>query len=653
MEKTLNQSKNSEWKEIQKNITKFSSFDLSYADSSDKENYNSLLAKLTTLRDEKSKEFALPTNLVSVVDDIEKTLKHKYNQPQQIKKFRGLWEKNLKSAPQSTALNTLKLRFDKAISELTDKVEASGKQRDEAAKQAIADINKVSKLIKDGHLADAKIGINKIAENKKIAGQHKLIQDNKFALDNLWNELKELRKWQKWSNDEIRLRMINDLKSLVGTGTHPDTLLKKMKEANKTWKDLEDSEKLEGDKFGVRNMEQWVQFREVQKALFEPAQPYFEKRSEIWSQELEHLEADIKELKTIDLIATEDRDLARLVRDSIKKLRSLDKVPPNKRGACASGLRAGIKRLDEHLSESYEVASRRKEKLIESAQEFLELEDLDAAIEGAKSLQADWKKAGIVNQAQERKLWKKFRKINDAIFNRLKQKRQDAKNESNELFETAKTLISETQTKIEQTTSSQSIHSLVENFRSQFNELNIQSKGIENQARTLIQFAQTQIQKSSIQESLESLKALADKAKLCQEIEQGILEASEAEEKWSELPQVSETKLEKQIQKRFNSALKNKQNDEFVESATQFLIASEYLTGNATPEEDKELRLNYQVEVLSKRMSGEESLSVSEQASSLLKQWYLLDGSQEEFLKKNQSRIENVIQQLYELMANS
>jgi exonuclease SbcC len=650
LESAMKHAPSMEWKELQAQIGKYSGFDLSHAELQDKERYESILDELKALRDEKSKEFALPDRLLKVVDDLEKSLKHKFNQPQQIKTFRNQWDQNFKQAPNSSALQTLKIRFDNAMTQLAENVEASANKRDEAAKKAVADIDKVSKLIKDGHLAEAKIAINKIAENKRIAAQHQLIQKNKFAFDSLWNELKELRKWQKWSNDEIRVRMIQDLKSLVGTGTHPDTLLKKMKESNKAWKELEDSEKLEGDKFGVRNMELWAQFREVQKALFEPAQPYFEKRSEIWNKELESVEKDIKDMKEIDLQETSDRDLARMVRAAAGRLRSLDKIPPNKRGACASGLRAGIKRLDDHLSESYDIAARRKEKLIDAANELIELEDLDTAIEQAKALQAEWKEAGIVNQNRERKLWKNFRKANDAIFNRLKQKKNEEKQANNEVFESAKTLIAETRSQLDNENTSQGIHSLIEVFKDKFNELDIRSVKLNNQAKELIHSASDTIHQMESQESREALKDLANKAELCQKLELGLVDQNEAQDQWSQLPSVQDNKAEKLIQKRWKQATKSKANTSFVDQATQFLVASEYLTGTATPEADKELRLNYQVEVLAKRMSGEESMSVSQQASDLLTQWYVLPGSEKEFLDKNKKRIDSVVNHLYELI---
>jgi len=71
-----------------------------------------------------------------------------------------MWDSEAKKAHNNTAFSTLKNRFDKAMLKLADKIESSAAMRDEAAKNAVEAIPKVQKLIKEGHLADAKIAIN-------------------------------------------------------------------------------------------------------------------------------------------------------------------------------------------------------------------------------------------------------------------------------------------------------------------------------------------------------------------------------------------------------------------------------------------------------------------------------------------------------------
>ncbi|MBL4660394.1 MAG: DUF349 domain-containing protein [Alcanivoracaceae bacterium] len=647
LKKSLADSQHSSWEELQTQISKYSGYDMEHANAEQKHDFEEQLKSLKALRDTQSKQQDLPEKLLAVTDKLDAALKHKYMQPNQLAQFRKMWETHAKQASSNTAFNTLKNRFDKAMLMLTEKIVKSADLREEAAKNAVAAISKVKSLIKDGQLANAKIAINKIAENKKIAGFHQLIKDHKFEFDTLWNELKELRQWQTWSNDKIRVRLIDELKALLGTGTHPDVLLKKMKEANEQWKNMEDHEKLAGDKYGVRNMELFTEFRAVQKALFEPAQQFFEKRSEIWGKELEQLEVDIQALDDVDLIETADRDLSRMVRSAINQIRNLDKIPPKMRGKCAAAIRSGTARIDKHLKESYAIAERRKQKLIEQAQELVELEDLDTAIEGAKALQQEWKNAGIVQQVQERKLWKAFRQANDAVFNRIKLQRDQVKQENKELMDQANALITECKSIITTEQSAHIIHSTIEKFKDDWNALKIENRGLLIKVDKLITSCEQKLKSLENSESIDLFKNAQKFATICQDLELNKIDADKAQEKWDKLKPVSDKKMANKLSKRLKNA--NNSNSNFIETASTILIATEYLTGIASPDEYKEQRLAYQVDELSKRMSGETIIPETEKAQQLLTQWFTL-GVDEKFIKTNDKRIKKVIKNLFEIL---
>jgi hypothetical protein len=646
---SLADAKDATWEQLQTQISKYSGFEMTHATTEQANEFEEFLSTLKVLRDAQSQEQDLPDSLLAVADKLDAALKHKLNQPNQINDFRKLWDSQAKKAKSNPAFNTLKNRFDSAMLKLAEKIENSAALRDQAAKDAVSGIEKASKLVKDGQLADAKIAINKIAHNKKLAGLHPLIKENKFAFDNVWSELKELRQWQTWSNDKIRIRLIEDLKALVGTGTHPDALLKKMKESNKQWKDMEDHEKLEGDRYGVRNQEQYSQFRAVQEALFTPAKEFFEKRSEIWGNELEQVEANIQALHDVDLEETSDRDLARMVRDAVKQLRNLDKIPPKNRGKCAAKIRSGTARIDAHLKESYKAAERRKQKLIEQAQQLVEHENLAEAIEQAKALQQEWKNAGVVHQSQERKLWRVFRKTNDAVFNRIKEQRDIETQENKELMEQAKTLIIEVEKSIESEKEARAINSTIEKFKDDWRALRVDNNGLRNRADKLITASEQKVASLANSETIEMIKHTQKFANICQDLELGKIDKDKAQEKWDKLKPLADIKLTKQLTKRFNDF--EKRNDEYSETAGKILIAAEYLTGSATPDAYKEQRLAYQVDQLSKRMGGEESIPEQEKTKNLLNDWFTLSGANSDFIKSNDKRIKKLIKSLYELLS--
>ena len=391
-----------------------------------------------------------------------------------------------------------------------------------------------------------------------------------------------------------------------------------------------------------------MQFRAVQEALFTPAKEFFEKRSEIWGTELEQVEASIKILNEVDLEQTPDKDLAKMVREAVKQLRNLDKIPPKNRGKCAARIRSGTARIDAHLKESYKVAERRKEKLIEHAQQLIEHENLDEAIEQAKNLQHEWKNAGVVHQSQERKLWKAFRKANDAVFNRIKQQRDIVNQENKELMDRANTLIMETEKNIDSKKEAQTINSLIEKFKDDWRNLQIDNNGLRNKADNLISSSEEKVASLANSEFIDSLKNTQKFATICQDLELGILDIDSAQVKWDKLKPLTDKRLSKKLSQRFSNY--ETTNEDYIDTAGSILIATEYLTGSATPDAYKDKRLAYQVDELSKRMSGEESMPASDKAMSLLNEWFTLPGADKAFIKENDKRIKKSIKSLYELL---
>ncbi|WP_156498322.1 DUF349 domain-containing protein, partial [Oleiphilus sp. HI0079] len=59
-------------------------------------------------------------------------------------------------------------------------------------------------------------------------------------------------------------------------------------------------------------------------------------------------------------------------------------------------------------------------------------DDLNAAMQGAKTLQNEWQQVGITEHKKDRALWKAFRKSCDAIFERRDEERNKAKDAEKE-----------------------------------------------------------------------------------------------------------------------------------------------------------------------------------------------------------------------------
>ena len=126
------------------------------------------------------------------------------------------------------------------------------------------------------------------------------------------------------------------------------------------------------------------------------------------------------------------------------------------------------------------------------------------------------------------------------------------------------------------------------------------------------------------------------------------IDKQQATDKWDKCKPIENAKLASTLQKRFDNA--DQPNENFETAANEILIAAEFLTGQATPDEFKEQRLSYQVNELSKRMGGEEKMDSIDKAKQLLNDWFILNGANKGFIKKNNTRINKNIKALLDML---
>ncbi len=643
IEESLNKQKSFSLREIQDVISKYHTLKPSDLPTALSERHQQLEQQLTEIRDQVQKDQQIPSSVTDTLDQINQLLNKEIVQPDQLGRFKKQWSKVTKNTKQSEAFTAITQQFNEASLKLAEKIEQSAQLRDQAAKDAIALIEPTVAQIKDGHLTKAKEMTNQMAAKKKLAGfNHPLIKQSKYQLDSVWQQLKDLRNWQKWSNDKARGDIIDELKDMIGKAAHPDAVMKKLKEVNERWYALEDMEKLPGDKFPSRNQKMWQEFRIVSKALFEPTQPFFEKRSEQQTSYLTDIQASIDSMNAIDLEEASERDLARSCRDAIRHLKSLDKLPPKQRGKTAKSLRKGINRIDNKLNEFYQAAENKKLKLIDQAQELKSVDDIDEAIEAAKQLQHQWKSAGIVRQNTERKLWKKFRKANDAVFNRRDQAKQELNDAHQEQIKQTQAFLNEFKKLHKKAKNKDQLDSLKQDFTKGWSALEKPEKLLSHEYNHMLQSINDSIKKDQFKAIIKSFK---DKQKLDEQfsqLEQDQIDDKQFEEKTAKL-------LGPELADFFKQRAAADAGDE---TLSQMLIQGEFITGLETPEQDIEARMAHQVKVLSERMSGEKALSNQSQASTWLNQWFLLEKPNAGLLKKNNKRIKNIIKAMMDLLTD-
>lgn len=577
---------------------------------------------------------SLPAACHQIISDINQQLTKKTASPQSINRYKKQWQQATKKLPPSDDLMVLQNQFDQALLQLADKISHSAKQRDEAADKVMAMLEPIQLKIKDGQLTAAKAEINKLTELQKQCGfNHPKIKQHKFQIDQLWQQLKELRQWQQWSHDKVRTQLIEELEKLVGSGLHPDAVLQKLQQANQQWSDLEDMEKLPGDRYSPRNQKQWLAFRAVSQALFEPAQPFFEKRSEVQDAGLQQVQDHINRMQEVDLLDTSAPDLSKLTQQAVKHLKNLDSLSPKDRGKVAKALRQAMERINKHLAIGYKTAETNKQKLIEQALALTEMDDLEAAIEAAKELQKKWPEQGYVKPHTERKLWQKFRKANDRIFNRRSTEQQATKAAADKQYKQTNQWLKQQQKLIAACNQVEALAEVMATAREAWLSLDNESPQTNTKWQQLVTEMESRKQLLKSQEKQQQFQAWqqVDDLYLQYELEKINLES---------LQQKLST-FEAAAIKPFQFRLDNTVDPTLL---GQLLVEAEYLTGIETPTEFHEQRMTYQVQVLADRMAGDDNLELGQnRARQWLQRWYGSSKADKEFYQQQKKRITEVL----------
>ncbi|MEM7054727.1 MAG: DUF349 domain-containing protein, partial [Pseudomonadota bacterium] len=257
--------------------------------------------------------------------------------------------------------------------------------------------------------------------------------------------MKELRNWQHWSNNEMRERLIERVAEIDAENLHPDAVTARLKELRERWKALDQKEPMiDGKRRYSAPQGLWRKFNQAAEQKYEAARPYLEKRDEVREQALRELAEFLDQAEPLAQNPDSKRDeLIRYQRAARQAMRHLNSLPAKKRGAMAGRLRDLMDTISAALDQQFDHSEQEKRKLIAEARKISYTKDRDAAIELAKSLQAQWKRIPPARRKIDQQLWQEFREPIDPLFEGLKQEREQQQAEDRERIEALEALCKE------------------------------------------------------------------------------------------------------------------------------------------------------------------------------------------------------------------
>ena len=451
--------------------------------------------------------------------------------------------------------------------------------------------------------------------------------------------------------------MIGEMAALPNTDLHPDAVLARIKELQKAWKDLEAGEQLPGDRHFAAPPSLWRQFQAAGNAAFEHTKPFLDKRTEIQrrrADEFRALASRVDELAGADPV-----DVAGLRQAAGRAggaLRQLGELPAPERKKVAGVLRRSLDRANAVLRSCDEDVEKIKRRLIREAAQVGFIEDRAEAIAQAKRLQAEWKRAGSLKRGLEQRLWKAFREPLDPLFEQEKSD-QDAKRQAQaEHVAEQQSLVEELQTLLTQDDAElAAFQGKVQGLQDAWRDIRRPAarhqqafeRAVGEYSRRLKQHAQRQ------EEALREQRWL--RSELLHRLETALVNGDPVEqllgEIASEWPEAeADDEVAEALQARRRRAQQGdapNRNDDAEAAARMLCIRLEFLAGLPSPEEEKDQRMQYQVDRLSRSMAGErERLPALVEARREETEWLLMPWLPDALYREFRNRVRAAIQEL-------
>lgn len=555
----------------------------------------------------------------------------------QLRRFQKSWSRicrGLEKVPEAE-----KVRFDKALAQLKERFEKQAQELEPELEKIRQELKEAGELLDSGELLSARARHRQASQHlKRLAGlSFKQRKRMRKRLGEVFFRLRELKDWQHWSNNQVRIRLCEQVEGLLELKLPPEELDRQIRAARAEWMKLEKSEKLPTDSpHHASGPRLWRRFHAACNRAYEPCKEYFKQLAEkrqAKHQELvgvcERMEAWLKE----DQPDEDWKPIESLIRQGGRSLRELNNIIPKQRGPMARRLRANLNRLEKRRKGIQRENEKKKQELIDRTRELVEEENLDQAAQQVRELQKAWREVGTTVRAREQALWQQFRAACGEVMNQRYQKHSEETQLQQDQFRQLAGLCRQVEKLCER--SGDSLNSAEEEFQAiakEWKEAAVEDSRLQSRySRACRRFEQRmraqrhQQAKALRREQAQArIEAFQQKAALCSQIEQAVgqdpdqsqTQIEAARKRWDELAELDRS-TEKALQGRFEAACKSlldgpgedrkEQEKESLQAADLLCVRLEVLAGLDSPPESAKTRRQYQVSRLSAALSEREA----------------------------------------------
>ena len=467
-------------------------------------------------------------------------------------------------------------------------------------------------------------------------------------LEGLQPELNELRDWHAFATSPKKNELCDVMEQLINESIEPLERAKKVRAIQQQWRELLASDPQADDQL-------WDRFKKASDSAYLPCLDYYAEKDKVRSDNLkqrlricESLEqvitfngwtpqqqAGIEENSEARENSEQKNNLAELqytakqpdwksidkqINTATREWKKYQPVPENERQSIQEYFNTQLSTIRKPLDAEKQANLESRCELVEKAESFSQLDDIDKSIDGVLKLQKQWKELGITFYKADREQWKLFRQAIDKVFARRDSLKKQFKSE----LQNNQKMIKELTSKIEQLCvlddkklkqSYQQFEELKQSWSFETELPRASSQSLLNSFKKSCQKYQEHYAGLAQREKQLALTSLLAGEKLLQAEEENILQLEPPKVDESRLEQLKNELSELTLDKKGRSLLERRFNhlasiDPVIENRSglkklqEMALAMEILLAIDSPESCKEQRMAIQLEQLQKGLGS-------------------------------------------------
>ncbi|MDH3760764.1 MAG: DUF349 domain-containing protein [Gammaproteobacteria bacterium] len=537
--------------------------------------------------------------------------------------------------------------------QLEDWAEAQKASADAHEKKLAGVHKKISSILRfsrAGNLARAKQIAEKVEKGlNQFDGKDLLSLQERF--EKASKTLGDMGDWKNFATEPKYIELCEAMELLVSSKQHPEKRSAEMKSLQQQWKALDHSDI--SDNY-------WPRFQLAADKVYRPCAEFFEQRHKTRRANLEQRQQYVEQMR--ELLETTEWDnnpdykkaqsSVRSICDGFASIKDVERKAGQKQWKQLSKFKdAVMAKLDVAYDENIAL----KQELVRQTEALAEASAKVENLATLKTLQTRWKQIGVTRRNQDQKAWAAFKKRGDIVYNKVQQLRQEQRNEIDQQLNAYRDIIKQIQ-KLSKTASD-----LAESDR-QFSALQANYaalpelphhlpekllQGIQRDYRNACdQFdnSHSRIIKNRHNRQLDALRL---KASICAQLEALGVSAPERQlqellQQWDSI-ELQNMELSRRIEARRDTAQTTMDRAAIGAERRMLCIQLEIAMDVESPDEDRALRRQYQLEQMNKSGLGQQNVNKKELIETMELDWLCMPGAEAELQKALDERFQRVL----------